>query len=558
MIPTSHSPITWALFSLAAALAFISGPAFAEWVERPDPMHEYMLTDFDSAGDRVRVLYQSMPSLQQAKNGTINVYVAELFPHGRVENRQLATGQRYFSSLVLQRGGDGVFVVATPERKASSATLEYWSAQDGSLRSSFDSPALVGLGGNPWPLFPTDDGSIFVVAPSAQTSAGDRPTTLTWTKMSPSGEVLAEGQWSNPTAVTGVGGGFPAPGGGLAMTLNMRLVKGMDALQTDAEAVQQFQVGERTLEARVFSETRLLAADAPGAFQWLSPALERDLMWGGEMSVPQDLPIDQMMAQNNEQMALMSRVTLENGGERRLVHLSTVGYDDVQRTPKGYGMLARVAADRSLQPPQHGVWFLEVGEDGALLRELRIEPAAERLDAKFERFMPTEDGGLLVAGIRRSGGAYPHLTALGPKGDVEWTARLRAENSQLEGIGGTEESPWVFGHGFNEAGNKNLMWAELVDPDDAQRLAAEAPAAATTPQPRPRATPEPTAPPTLELPEPAEGCACSCEEFAQIQALSEKAKSMPQAEMLAMISDPAYQTLMNCMAGCAMQYAQCR
>lgn len=33
---------------------------------------------------------------------------------------------------------------------------------------------------------------------------------------------------------------------------------------------------------------------------------------------------------------------------------------------------------------------------------------------------------------------------------------------------------------------------------------------------------------------------------------------MPQAEMLAVISGPTYQTLMNCMAGCAMQYAQCR
>lgn len=82
---------------------------------------------------------------------------------------------------------------------------------------------------------------------------------------------------------------------------------------------------------------------------------------------------------------------------------ATGGFDDIQKTPDGYAMLARVITDRNLEPPQHGDWFFEVGGNGGgLLREVRIEPAAERLEAKFETFMPTADGGLLVAGVRRA------------------------------------------------------------------------------------------------------------------------------------------------------------
>lgn len=541
-------------------LMVVNTGAALTFVERPDVMHEHMLADAGRVDDPARVLYQSMPSLAQAASGdwTVNVYVAELYADGRVENRRLASGQRNFSSLLLQRGGDGVFAIATPERKASSATLEYWSAVDGSLNSSFVSAALVDPGGIPWPLFPTDDGNFFVVAPSAQTSAGDQATTLTWTKFSPAGEELAKGQWSNPTAVTGVAGGYPAPDGGMAMTLDLRVIKGVDALQTEVEAVQHYQVGDRTLEARVFSETRLLTADASGAFQWLSPALERDLMWGGEMAIPQDLPANEILAQNVEQMALVRTVTLENGGERRITHQATVGRDDVQLTPNGFGMLVEVTTDRGLDPPLHGTWYIEIGHDGTIVRETRLEPAAELLQATFERFLPIADGGLLVAGIRRSGNLGIHVTAIDTDGGVKWTTNLEARDVQLHGLTGTGEAPWAFGQAWSDAHGKNLLWVERVDPGSADRLAAKAPATATTPRPRPRATPEVAASPALALPEPAEGCACTCEEFEAIQEAAERMKSASQTDVMTMVADPAFQARMNCTAGCAMQYANCR
>ena len=540
----------------AAAFLFIPDGVMAdfEWVERPDPMQVHMLADADRKGDAVRVLYQSMPSLAQAASGdwTVNVYIAELHADGRIENRKLAGGQRHFTSLVLQRGGDGVLAVITPKRHASSATFEYWSAGDGSLRTSFDSPALVGPGGTPWPVFPTDDGNFFTVQHSAQTSRGDQPTTLTWHKFSPEGTELATGQWANPTAITTIGGAFPVPGGGMGLSLDMHLVKGGHALQTDIQAVQAFEIGGRNVEARVFSETRLLSADASGVFQWLSPALERELLWDGEMSIPQGLPVDQMLAQNAEQMALMRDVALKNASNRRILHRATVGYDDIRPTRNGYGALARLATDQSLDPPMHGVWFFEVGRDGALLRELRMEPVAEQLDGKLERFLPTSDGGLLVAGPRYVGDTNLHLTAINHNGRALWTLQVGDKGLQLEGLEGTYETPWAFGQGWSDTHAKSLLWVERVDPGAAQPLAAP------NAQPRPRATSEPTAPPAFELPKPAEGCECSCEEFAAVLEVSEKMKSASQSEVIAMLSDPAFQARTNCMSGCAMQYAQCQ
>lgn len=548
------------LASLALAIVFLalSNPAFAEfsWVERPDPMHNHRLVDSDMVGDTVRVLYFSAPSLPQSASGdwTVNVYIAELHADGRVENRLLASGQRNFSSLVLQRGGDAVFAVTAVGHGQKSDTLEVWSAADGTLLNTIKSDLLAGIGGAAIPVFPADDGNFFIVHHSAQSGRGGEPTTLTWVKMSPQGDELFKESWSDPTAITGLGGAFPVAGGGLGIVLNKRLAEGAKALQTDIEAIQQFEIGGRTIEARVFAETRLLSIDASGAIQWTSPAVERQIMWDGEMGIPQNLPADQMMAQSNEQMALMRSVEMENGGRRTIQHQATTIYDDIQRGPQGYGMLAKVAADRSLSPPVHGVWLIEIGIDGTLNRELRIEPVAESLDGKLERLLLTSDGGMLVAGPHNAGASNLHVTALDSEGNASWTAPVGGEVSQLEGIAGSAEAPWAFGQAWSDTHGKSLLWVELVDPNSAQPLEIEAAAS----QPVPTQAPSAAAIPSFEMPEPPEGCECSCEEYAAIQEIMERMKSASQADLMAMIQDPAYQKATNCAGGCAMAYAQCR
>lgn len=553
------SAIRTLVFAARAGLMVLLGcahlPATADWVERPDAMHWHRLADFDQIDGRVRILYYSQPSLEQSvqPGWTINAYIAELHADGRIENRRLATGQRNFADLKLQRGGDGVFALIVPEKGEPGHTLEYWSAQDGAVRASSRPPEFDASIPK---LFPTDDGNLFVVTQSAQSSRGDQPTELSLTRLSPEGSNLASSTWTNPTAIANPGGAFEVPGGGMGVSVNLRGVRGVEALATDIEAIQQYDIAGRTLEARVLAETRLLAMDSAGNLLWQSPALERDLAWQGEMAIPQDLPYEQIMAQNQEQMALMDRVNRENGGGRNLIHLTTEGLDDIQSTPSGFGMLTQVTADRRLEPPLHGLWYIEVGHDGGILRELRIEPAAERLEAKFETFMPQDNGGLLVAGVRRARDPGLHVTALDRDGGVEWTARLDMKAGQIEGLAGSASAPWVFGQSFSEAGNKNLLWAERVEPGHAERPAA--PAATSAATSRPAETAQAASPMGIELPEPADGCTCSCEEFAKIEELSDQMKSAAQADVIAILSDPGFQSLMSCASSCAMQYAKCR
>ena len=543
---------------LFIAFGLMPVAVMAEWVPRPDAMHWHGLMDRDQRAGVVRVLYKTMPALEQSKltNAAVSVYVAELHPDGRIENRTIQSGQRHFSSLLLQRGGDGILAVVTPAHGDASATVEHLSAIDGKLLSSFESTDLL-KAGTGLQMAPTDDGNFFYVMRSAQSARGNQPNTLTWKKISLTGEILAMGEWSKPHAISGPTGTFPARGGGLGLVMGVRLTSDSHVLETDVEAVQPFEIGGRQIEARVFAETRLLATDATAAVQWLSPAIERELIWGGDMGVPQTLPPDEMIAQSNQQMALMARVRLKNGGDRRIMSTSNSNFADVQRTPNGYGMLVDVAADKNLDPPLRGLWFIEIGNDGSLLREQRIEPAAEQLDAKFDRFKPTEDGGLLVAGTRRQGKFSLHLTALGSDGEIEWTSKLSMNNAKIDGIGGTEAKPWVYGESYNESESKNQMWAELVDPSMMNAVDGQ-PAAVQASQARPQPAKTTSTAPAFKMPEPAEGCTCSCEEFATIQEITDKMKSASQAEVMSMVSDPAYQQMMQCMGGCAMQYAQCR
>lgn len=555
-----------AAICLVLALLMFNSEAVGDvdWVNRADEMRMVRLTDWDLNRNRVRLLYQTTPDLEQSARGdwATNIYVAELHPDGKIDNHKIHSSQRNFSSAILQRGGNKVFAVVAPAHGDRSATLESWSIDDGTQLSSVSTNALMATGGSTQTIFPTADGHFFIVSHSAQSARGGQPTTIIWTKMNDRAEVLARGEWSNPSAVSSLAGGFAASAGGMGTVLALSLAKGSTTLQTDVQAVQNYEIAGRAIEARVFSETRMLVANSNGSLRWLSPALERVMMWDGDMTIPQDLPIDQMMAQNEEQMALMARVALENGGDRSLLTRSIDQYVDVQKTPTGYGLLVRFSVDRSLDPPMHGTWFVEIGDNGSLRRNLRLQPIADQFGAQIERFLPTADGGMVVAGSRIKDGKTLHVTALHESGTVKWSGGAGIPGAHFRGIAGTEKAPWVFGQGWREDAGKNLVWAELINPAATGTVSMSASSAETassqakTSPTGPRFA-HPTAPPASALPESAEGCTCSCEEFAVFKELSERLKSASQAEMLSMVSDPSYQASMSCMGGCAMAYAQC-
>lgn len=151
------------------------------------------------------------------------------------------------------------------------------------------------------------------------------------------------------SAMARLSGVFPAGPGRLGMTVHLS-PRGQYHLPTDIPSPIVAELGGRRLEAWTFSETRALVTDSKGQVAWVSPAIERDLMWKGEMSIPDSLPLDQMMAQNARQMELMERTALVHAGQRELRHRSYQGLDEIKRAPAGWGLLARqtvvaIAAD---------------------------------------------------------------------------------------------------------------------------------------------------------------------------------------------------------------------
>jgi hypothetical protein len=443
------------LVALAAIMTATSSLAGFQLVDRPDPMHNHMLAHSDMRGDTVRVAYMSMPSRVQAAgpDWTVSLYVAELDADGGIRNHRVLSGKRYLASAILRQGHDGIFVMPSHENQPGEPHLEVYPATGGGMAGSFRS-SLLGSGAfGQQTIFPTSDGNFFSALTSAQSGNHKGPNTLTWTKLSPSGAVLGQGSFSRPTAETYPGGAFPARDGGMGMTLMLRTAKGATSLQTDLPTPIVREVGGRRLEAQVFSETLMLTTDNSGAKRWLSPTLERTLMWEGEMAVPTDLPPNQMLAQSNEQLQVMAQTVLDHHGDRQIVAHSHIQLHQVRPTSDGYGMLVQQTADRRLEPPQHGTFFIEIGLDGTLLREIYLQPAADLLEAKFDRFLPTSDGGVLVAGSRDPKGKrdyHLHVTALNANGDIEWTARLKSDLMELHDIGGSPERPWAFGHGWND------------------------------------------------------------------------------------------------------------
>lgn len=536
--------------------------AAAPWVERPDTMEVYFLDDVDRLGDRVRVLYHTMPSLEQAAAGpkgwTVNVYVAETHPDGSVEQRRLATGQRYYGALLLRRGHDEALAIPAPGPPGSGQAqpLELWSTRDGSVRSSAEVAVLpdVQLGsGN---VGPTDDGNLFVIDGGKRDARG-KVVEIVWHKLSPRGEVLAKGTYTRGGSEVRVGGLFPARDGGIGLTVTSSVTSGAGHLATDIENPIKREFAGRTLEAAVYSETRMLVTDGDGRRLWDSPALERDFMWGGEIQIPEDLPMQQRLRQNAEQMELMEDVGLEYGA-RTLAPTPTSNNDLVRPTSTGYAALASKTARRDRVPAVHGSYYLEIGPDGELRREVYLEPLAERIGARaFVDFLPTPDGGVLLAGVREPEGTrdtHLHVTRVEPDGSPGGIVPLGPLEGQLEGIEGTASDPWLLGHGWH--GGKNSLWLRHVDMSRVEPL--EIPARPGTPAPAARARARQEAAPPAPEPEKPEGdCSCSCEEFAELQKMLARVQDMSDEEKIKLATDPEYLKRMTCAGQCGVAYSKC-
>lgn len=438
------------------------GVADTQWMERPDDMVVFWLHDVDQHDDRVRILYSTTPSLQQGQadpeGWRTNVYVVEAHADGSVDQRRIASLNEHLAALLLRRKHEQVMALRRPEREGDAQRIELWSTLDGSVTSSWPAPRLPGTGGGASDLAqlaPTDDGNFFITPPG-------NAAVVSWHTLSPEGSIIGRGEFTHHGARLQPGGWFPARGGGIGLSLQLTVAPGLDRLSTTIDTPVTRHIGGRTLEADVASETRLLVSDGDGQHLWLSPALERTLMWGGQMQVPTDLPPAESIQQVQEQMRITERAEIDLGARRSLVELNRFGRntDGIKPVPGGYGMLATTVANRRLEPPVHGPSYLEIGEDGSLQREIYLGDVAEGLDAEFHDFLADADG-LLLAGRQRQRGVQTHVTRVSEEGTLQWTLALDAP-ADIDGIAGAGGNVWVFGHSAQGPSSKTLLWLERV------------------------------------------------------------------------------------------------
>ena len=520
------------------------------WVQRPDDMVVYWFHDVDRYAGRVRILYSTTPSLQQGQAAPAgwrtNIYVVEARADGSVEQHRIASRHEFITALMLRRGHDEVLAIRRPETRGQAQRLERWSAVDGSVRGAALSPEAVG-GNRPLDLTfsaPTGDGNLFVAAQAAGNTGGIR-----WYKLSAGGKVLAHGRYAMEGGTINPVGWFPTDAGGFGLSVRISLTRGANGLRSDIKTPVVRHVGGRRLEARVSSEVRLMLFDSAGHREWVSPALERQLMWGGQMQIPNSLPTDARLEQLHEQMRVIEDTELEMAARRSLREISRFkrSVDAIKPVPSGYGMLARTIVNRKRTPPVHGLRYLQLGQRGATARNLYLQPIADRLDAKFVDFTPTADGGLFLTGTRKIKGGHTvksQVTRLSSKGDLQWSAMLDAPPSGMDGIAGTEPNVWVFGHANYTPQHKTLLWLERVDASAAAKEKVE-------PEPTPKSPPSTATGRTSAPAASSNGCSCSCEEFQQIQRLARqqrKTGSAPDAKTM--------QKLM-CVQQCMQEYSRC-
>jgi len=539
-----------------------SASAQVHLVERPDAMQVYFLSDVDRLGERVRVLYQTMPSLEQQadKDGwTVNVYVAEVFPDGRVKQQRLVSSQQRYGALLLRRGHDEVFAVLAPGAPGSKPgqALVVRSTRDGSVLSTTEVSMLRGVEMGFGNIAPTDDGNLFVVSVSAHGSRGTA-TGISWHKLSPQGEVLGRGEYANGGTDVGYLGVFPARDGGVGLMVSTRVSRDVKRLPTDIDNPVKYAFEDDTLEAEIFSETRMLVTDSSARRLWVSGALEREFMPGAGLDMPSEMPAQEKIRVTHAHMRALEELGLEYD-KRVIGHTSDAGNDSdsIKRTPAGYAMLAAKFVRRDRVPPAHGPYYLEIGTDGKLRREIYLGLLAEQIGARgFDDLLPTSDGGFLVVGDRTPEGSREsrrHVTRVDSDGVPKSIVDLDSREWRLEGIAGTSANVWLVGHRWSDELKRTLLRLEKVDMSAAKPLKV---AAKASPAPE-KTTPESVSVPELPAAKPGGGCTCTCDEFASIQKMIKNVDQMSNEDKMKLATDPEFTKTMQCAGQCAMAYAEC-
>ena len=135
----------------------------------------------------------------------------------------------------------------------------------------------------------------------------------------------------------------------------------------------------------------------------------------------------------------------------------------IKPTSDGYAVFATVRADRSVDPPIHGPYLLHLDRAGGL-REVYLNPLAEKLDARFTLLAISPRDEIYLLGMGAHRGESAQILRLGRDGNVDAYARASDQRGmKVEGLLADESGVWVIGHGMMKERRGPRLWVERIE-----------------------------------------------------------------------------------------------
>jgi len=442
----------------------------ARFIERADDMAVMLIWDWDHLGNRTRVLYTTSPSLSQLARPDWQdyVYVVELQNDG--SSTQHVVTSKHASdrvAVVLRRGHDEIVFQRRSDDRTGATSLERWSIADGRLISAVATPSPVWSDGKPWDWGPvrlaTSDGNVFFTA-GKETARGDR-SEIGWFEASLDGRVIGQGSMASDRQKLGTMGFFDTLGGGGGMVVSVmaRDERGItSAIKTPI--VRELNGREVTLQ--IGRETRLLVTTDEASSGWESHALERDILWAGLAPPAQELAVERMMQQQHARMTFMSSTDIEFDANRSIASTDIGSGFAMMIEPldDGYAVLAKVAADRGLDPPVHGPWLLTVDASGTH-KTAYLDPMAEALGVEFKALAVSPAHDVYVFGAAKGrGNDLSRVVRLDRTGNPKaHGAGSPAPNANAPIVGLTADDGGVWLLGWGQPRNSPMrLWTERI------------------------------------------------------------------------------------------------
>ncbi|MGB5490346.1 MAG: hypothetical protein WBM76_05910 [Woeseiaceae bacterium] len=412
-----------------------------EHVDRRDGMYYAKIYDWDLYQDKLRVLYVTNPSRDQYVRDRRQhfVYVIEADANGSVTQHDV-TGEptARVATAGLRRGYDEVILQHVVSGTAGEAgDIERWSISDQKKLSSVSAPSV-----QPFRLSTSDGNVLFV----EHLSSDGKDSSVSWSKMSLGGKVLARGKLESDGSKVSASKWFNTPNGSGGLVIN-KLANTEEGVDSDLAPITR-RVGTSEVTAVVGTEERLFVMGNGAIAAWESPAIARWFVWLGLSERSLSTILDEQV----EMDRTVGEIEREHGGRIRLAGNDVVSLGD------GYGVLVENDYRNKEQSPVHGTWLYEYAIDGDV-RKTYLNPAAEHLEANFDFLAAPSRNSVFLFGR----GSSSYVVQLDEdRGISAYGKAAISQRTIPAGIVAGNGGVWVLGTGKTDD-ELQKIWLERID-----------------------------------------------------------------------------------------------